>query len=331
MAAGQRLRRKKGRTAGRPSQVNSAPVNAPWKCLETHLEKHLEMTDSLIITCGTLPLVLHNKSSQSSLEQVFWWWVAFISVLYVERCGKHRWQCAEVTFTCSDGELCQRWASSIREQLAAIGTTSRQHTSRCQRGLWVMMLLLSTASRPKRLLVYINPCGGKRQGKRIYEQKVAPLLKQAGVSTEVIGKWCLFSSCSPHSCASDYTAKMCLRVFVGHSDGVCESCEGSPEDGGGAEEVRWVGLLFPRVLENPHSFSVEKPNRGYSQQPFTHQHFPLRSVVCVGGDGMFSEIIHGLIWRTQIDGGVDTSSPDKTLLPCSLRVGIIPAGHMDFL
>lgn len=52
----------------------------------------------------------------------------------------------------------------------------------------------------------------------------------------------------------------------------------------------------------------------------------LLSVVCVGGDGMFSEIVHGLIWRTQVDGGVDLNCPDETLSPCSLRIGIIPAG-----
>lgn len=50
-------------------------------------------------------------------------------------------------------------------------------------------------------------------------------------------------------------------------------------------------------------------------------------VVCVGGDGMFSEIIHGLIWRTQTDNGRNLNSPEETLLPCSLRIGIIPAGQ----
>lgn len=50
-------------------------------------------------------------------------------------------------------------------------------------------------------------------------------------------------------------------------------------------------------------------------------------VVCVGGDGMFSEIIHGLVWRTQLDGGVDPNCPEETLSPCSLRIGIIPAGQ----
>lgn len=41
---------------------------------------------------------------------------------------------------------------------------------------------------------------------------------------------------------------------------------------------------------------------------------------------MFSEILHGLIIRTQTDHGVDRDQVDSELMPCSLRVGIIPAG-----
>lgn len=51
------------------------------------------------------------------------------------------------------------------------------------------------------------------------------------------------------------------------------------------------------------------------------------SVVCVGGDGMFSEVIHGLLARTQRDAGVDQNCADESLVPCTLRVGIIPAGE----
>ncbi|XP_060892099.1 ceramide kinase [Labrus mixtus] len=159
------------------------------------------------------------------------------TVMYVERNQQHRWRCAEVTFICPEEALCQHWVSSIRDQLAAI------------------------TSRPKHLLVYINPYSGKRQGKHIYEQKVAPLFAQAGVSADVIVT------------AHANNARDHLRTE--------------------AELKKYDG------------------------------------VVCVGGDGMFSEIIHGLIWRTQMDGGVDPNCADEALASCSLRIGIIPAGSTD--
>ncbi|XP_007954431.2 ceramide kinase [Orycteropus afer afer] len=52
-------------------------------------------------------------------------------------------------------------------------------------------------------------------------------------------------------------------------------------------------------------------------------------VVCVGGDGMFSEVLHGLIGRTQQEAGVDQNHPRATLVPSPLRIGIIPAGSTD--
>ncbi|KTF74294.1 hypothetical protein cypCar_00027800, partial [Cyprinus carpio] len=43
-----------------------------------------------------------------------------------------------------------------------------------------------TANRPKYLLVYINPYGGKQRGKQIYDHKVAPIFSRASISTDVI-------------------------------------------------------------------------------------------------------------------------------------------------
>lgn len=42
---------------------------------------------------------------------------------------------------------------------------------------------------------------------------------------------------------------------------------------------------------------------------------------------MFSEILQGLVTRTQTDNSVDENQPDAELVPCSLRIGIIPAGE----
>ena len=43
------------------------------------------------------------------------------------------------------------------------------------------------ASRPKRLLIFINPNSGNGKSVAMYEEMVAPLFSVAGVKTEVIG------------------------------------------------------------------------------------------------------------------------------------------------
>ncbi|XP_009990125.1 PREDICTED: ceramide kinase, partial [Tauraco erythrolophus] len=84
------------------------------------------------------------------------------TVYYVKKARNHRWRCSDVTFWCVDEHLCNQWIQALKE------------------------LLEMQKSRPKQLLVYINPYGGKRQGKRIYEQKVAPLFNLASISTDVV-------------------------------------------------------------------------------------------------------------------------------------------------
>ena len=49
--------------------------------------------------------------------------------------------------------------------------------------------------RPKKLLVFFNPIGGKKQGRQIYRYKVAPIFELARISTDVISIyycWILF-------------------------------------------------------------------------------------------------------------------------------------------
>uniref|UniRef100_A0A3P9JSU9 Ceramide kinase n=1 Tax=Oryzias latipes TaxID=8090 RepID=A0A3P9JSU9_ORYLA len=159
------------------------------------------------------------------------------TVFYVKRTKNHRWRCNEATFSCSSAELCEQWIQVTREQLSLL------------------------TNRPKRLLVYINPFGGKRRGKRIYEEKVAPVFQQAGISADVI--------------------------------------------------------VTERANHARDHLTTEANLQQYD------------GVVCVGGDGMFSEILHGLVARTQNDNKVDQKHPDAELKPCMLRIGIIPAGSTD--
>ncbi|XP_005168600.2 ceramide kinase isoform X1 [Danio rerio] len=159
------------------------------------------------------------------------------TVYYVERTRQHCWRCSNVTFQCSEHSLCLLWIQTIKEQLALL------------------------TNRPKSLLVYINPYGGKQRGKQIYDHKVAPIFSRASISTDVI-----VTEHANH--ARDHLkAEADLKKYDG--------------------------------------------------------------VVCVGGDGMFSEIMHGLVSRTQQDAGVDENSTEETLIPCGLRIGIIPAGSTD--
>ncbi|MGH0136597.1 UNVERIFIED_CONTAM: hypothetical protein FKN15_058515 [Acipenser sinensis] len=67
-----------------------------------------------------------------------------------------------MTFFCSDETICRQWVQKLKEQLSLL------------------------TCRPKHLLVYINPYGGKQQGKQIYEHKVAQLFTLASISTDVI-------------------------------------------------------------------------------------------------------------------------------------------------
>ncbi|XP_061770458.1 ceramide kinase isoform X1 [Nerophis ophidion] len=159
------------------------------------------------------------------------------TVFHVRRMKQHQWQCDEMAFHCSDQDLCERWIQAINDQLS-----------------------LQT-DRPKSLLVYVNPFGGKRQGKCIYDQKVAPLFSRACISTDVI--------------------------------------------------------------------VTERANHARDHLKSEANLDKYDGVVCVGGDGTFSEILHGLVARTQMDHGVDPNLPSANLVPCSLRIGIIPAGSTD--
>ncbi|XP_076840178.1 ceramide kinase [Brachyhypopomus gauderio] len=151
-----------------------------------------------------------------------------------------------------------------RRALWCLGRTKFCCPSRDLRDQWVTQLRTAlkthSPSRPHRLLVFINPYGGKKRAKQIYHSLVAPLFELAGVSSHVVVT-------ERANQARDHILKKDLTGFDG--------------------------------------------------------------VICVGGDGMFSELLHGVIGRTQQEAGISEHDPTVMLQPCDLHIGIIPAGSTD--
>ena len=55
--------------------------------------------------------------------------------------------------------------------------------------------------------------------------------------------------------------------------------------------------------------------------------FCIFRVVSVGGDGMFHEVLNGLVMRAQQDAMLDSTSHDFQPVPLNIPIGIIPAGQ----
>jgi ceramide kinase len=52
-------------------------------------------------------------------------------------------------------------------------------------------------------------------------------------------------------------------------------------------------------------------------------------LICIGGDGMFAELCHGLLLRTINETQRNINEPEVNLVQPHLRIGIIPAGSTD--
>ncbi|XP_016113268.1 ceramide kinase-like [Sinocyclocheilus grahami] len=108
------------------------------------------------------------------------------------------------------------------------------------------------------------------------------------------------------------------------------------------ESSLWIGNKRYRAFLSGWYFSwteIDKTNR--EQKTMTERTNQARDyilkkdvtgfdgVICVGGDGMFSELLHGVIGRTQKEAGISEHEPTVMLQPCDLHIGIIPGGSTD--
>ncbi|XP_056396081.1 ceramide kinase-like, partial [Hyla sarda] len=159
------------------------------------------------------------------------------SIYHVSRTPSRCWSLQVVTFTAEDAQIAHSWVQAIQKKITQTGHT-----------------------RPKKLLVFINPYGGRGKASKIYYTKVSPLFQLVGIESHVI-------ETTRVNYARDYLMEADLQRYDG--------------------------------------------------------------IVCVGGDGMFSELLHGLLKRTQSDSGITEDKEDAKLIPCSLRIGIIPAGSTN--
>ncbi|XP_065210093.1 ceramide kinase [Planococcus citri] len=119
----------------------------------------------------------------------------------------------------------------------------------------------SITNRPKSLLVFLNPCGGKKQAPKIYEKIVQPLFALAEIK---------------------------------------------------------VDLITTEYANHARDFLVDNGWKNYD------------GVVCVGGDGTFSEVVNGIIARIVKENNLDPNDPQCTIPSLlDLKLGIIPAGSTD--
>ncbi|KAI1287061.1 Ceramide kinase [Halotydeus destructor] len=122
--------------------------------------------------------------------------------------------------------------------------------------------LLDELKRPKKLLIFINPFGGKCKAVNIYESKVAPLLQLAAIEVD-----CVITQRADHA-----------RDMIEDEQVAIEQYDG---------------------------------------------------IICVGGDGMFAELLNGMLVRSQNQGTVDYHVSSNALSRPSTLVGVIPAGSTD--
>ncbi|XP_034116468.2 LOW QUALITY PROTEIN: ceramide kinase [Drosophila albomicans] len=140
----------------------------------------------------------------------------FLTINYAERLSKskvdcNRWQLRRITFYNADAYIVRQWELQLLARLASSPAGGQ---------------------RVRRLLVFINPYGGRKAGSQTYERYVRPLFQLAGIDA---------------TCITTQRANQIRDILLTHDlscyDAVC--CVGG--DGTVAEVIN--GLVFRRIRE----------------------------------------------------------------------------------
>ncbi|XP_026567407.1 ceramide kinase-like isoform X2 [Pseudonaja textilis] len=108
------------------------------------------------------------------------------TVFFIQREKGEYWNLGELEFTApSTSDLATRWVSALQTWIHYHGVT-----------------------RPKSLLVFINPVGGRKRAMEIYQSQVAPLFALAGIHAQVV------ETCHANE-ARDYILQQDLCGFDG--------------------------------------------------------------------------------------------------------------------
>lgn len=104
-----------------------------------------------------------------------------------------------------------------------------------------MFSFVEHTRRPKRLLIFVNPFGGKKRALQIYDHRVKPIFRLAGIDPNVV-----------ISQRSNQIRDFIMTQSLEHFDGII--CIG----GDGTFSEVFNGLIF-RTIKDLGLFSVEIP------------------------------------------------------------------------
>ncbi|KAK0095273.1 hypothetical protein PV326_008794 [Microctonus aethiopoides] len=121
----------------------------------------LPLTDALAVNYGDdyLP---ETRLKEKDLDTITSSSPTSFTLHYAARGQKNRWSHHNVVMSHTDPRQVASWVKTIRNYLSNI------------------------VHRPRRIIVFVNPFGGKKRGKKIWEKDVQPLMRLAGIEMKTI-------------------------------------------------------------------------------------------------------------------------------------------------